>query len=192
LVPPLQAAYPAVAGPAFDPQEARLALARFLARNGGDMPRLEYLYPSSDFNRTLAEILQQEWSRNLGVDVALVNQESKTFFPAQRGLEYQISHSSWVGDYLDPTTFLDNFVGASGNNRTGFADARYEELLQWAATCGDPVLRLELLAEAERLLLDQAVILPLLVDVDMALVAEDLKGLTPNAAGIIDWAALHP
>ena len=112
-------------------------------------------------------------------------------FP-KNSLEYQISHSSWVGDYLDPTTFLDNFVGASGNNRTGFADARYEELLQWAATCGDPVLRLELLAEAERLLLDQAVILPLLVDVDMALVAEDLKGLTPNAAGIIDWAALHP
>lgn len=191
LVPPLLEDYPGVHGPGFDPQQARLALARFLARHGGVMPRLEYLYPSSDFNRTLAEVLQQQWSTHLGVEVALVNQESKTFFPAQRGLEYQISHSSWVGDYLDPTTFLDNFVGTSGNNRTGFAHAEYEELLEWAATCGDPVLRMELLAEAERLLLDEAVVLPLLVDVDMALVASDLKGLTPNAAGIIDWAAVH-
>lgn len=191
LVPPLLEGYPAVEGPSFDPQEARLALARFLARHDGAMPRVEYLYPSSDFNRTLAEVLQQQWSQHLGLEVALVNQESKTFFPAQRGLEYQISHSSWVGDYLDPTTFLDNFVGDSGNNRTGFQDDHYEELLQWAATCGDPVVRMDLLAEAERLLLNQAVILPLLIDVDMALVSKELKGLTPNAAGIIDWAALH-
>lgn len=192
LVPPLVDDYPTVQGPTFDLEAARAALARYRTRHPGPLPHLEYLYPSSDLNRALAEVLQQQWSKHLGVEVALANQESKTFFPRQRGLEYQVSHSSWVGDYLDPQTFLENFVASSGNNRTGFDDPGYADLLRWAAQCGDPVLRLELLAEAEQVLLDEGVVLPLLLDVGQELVSPDLRGFHRNAAGIIDWAALTP
>jgi len=192
FVPPLTPGYPRVDGPKFDLKLARAALSRYQKSHPGPLPRLEYLYPSSDFNRNLAEVLQQQWAQNLGVQVALSNQEAKTFFPAQRSLQYQVSHSSWVGDYLDPLTFLENFVADSGNNRTGFASKKYADLLQWAAECGDPALRLDLLAQAESLLLEEAVILPLLLDVGQELVAPQLGGFTRNASGVIDWAALYP
>lgn len=192
LVPPFTDGYPAVGGPNFDLGLAKEALSRYQKRHPEGLPHLEYLYPSSDFNRNLAEVLQQQWAANIGVQVALANQEAKTFFPAQRGLEYQVSHSSWVGDYLDPLTFLENFVAESGNNRTGFADPEYKKLLQWAADCGEPILRLDLLAQAETMLLQQAVIVPLLLDVGQELVAPQLGGFTRNASGVIDWAALYP
>lgn len=192
LVPPFIDEYSEVTGPNFDLELAKEALERYRGRHPEGLPHLEYLYPSSDFNRKLAEVLQQQWAANLGVQVALANQEAKTFFPAQRGLEYQVSHSSWVGDYLDPLTFLENFVAESGNNRTGFSDPEYGNLLQWAADCGDPVLRLDLLAQAETMLLQQAVIVPLLLDVGQELVAPQLGGFTRNASGVIDWAALYP
>ncbi|MHC4823570.1 MAG: peptide ABC transporter substrate-binding protein [Planctomycetota bacterium] len=192
LVPPLVEGYPSSEGPGFDLGAARAALSRYRAKHPGPLPYLEYLYPSSDLNRALAEVLQQQWSEHLGVEVALANQESKTFFPRQRALEYQVSHSSWVGDYLDPQTFLENFVADSGNNRTGFADQDYADLLRWASECGDPMLRLELLAQAEQMLLQEAVVLPLLLDVGHELVSPDLQGFHRNAAGIIDWSALSP
>lgn len=192
LVPPFAQGYPEVEGPNFDLDLARAALARYQKSHPGPLPYLEYLYPSSDFNRKLAEVLQQQWSVNLGVEVALANQEAKTFFPAQRGLEYQVSHSSWVGDYLDPLTFLENFVAESGNNRTGYANPEYAKLLEWAADCGDPILRFDLLAQAESLLLEEAVIVPLLLDVGQELVSPQLGGFQRNASGVIDWAALYP
>lgn len=192
LVPPFAAGYPKVEGPNFNIKLANEALARYRSRHPEGFPHLEYLYPSSDFNRKLAEILQQQWAANLGISVALANQEAKTFFPAQRALQYQVSHSSWVGDYLDPLTFLENFTSTSGNNRTGFADPEYAKLLHWAADCGDPVVRLDLLAQAEKLLLQQAVIVPLLLDVGQELVSPKLGGFTRNASGVIDWAALYP
>jgi len=192
FVPPFTHGYPAVSGPNFNLKLAQAALARYQKSHPGPLPRLEYLYPSSDFNRNLAEVLQQQWAAHLGVTVALSNQEAKTFFPAQRRLEYQVSHSSWVGDFLDPLTFLENFTAESGNNRTGFASKEYAELLRWASDCGDSVLRLDLLAQAESLLLEEAIIVPLLLDVGQELVAPQLGGFTRNASGVIDWAALYP
>ena len=37
-----------------------------------------------------------------------------------RRLEYDLAFSQWIGDYLDPSTFLDCFRSESGNNRTGW------------------------------------------------------------------------
>ena len=40
-----------------------------------------------------------------------------------------LSRSSWIGDYNDANTFLDMFVTNDGNNRTGWSNARYDELI---------------------------------------------------------------
>ncbi len=192
LVPPLLDSYPPATAPAWDLAAAQEALQRYRQHHPGPLPYLEYLYPSSDFHRALAEALQQQWAKYLGVPVAIVNQEAKSFFPAQRALDYQMSHSSWVGDYLDPSTFLDIFQAQSGNNRTGFADEHYDELLQWAAASGDSVMRMELLSVAETYLLEQSILCPLLYDVDQSLIAPNIQGFHRNAQGYVDWAQLNP
>lgn len=44
-------------------------------------------------------------------------------------MQYDFSSSSWSGDYLDPSSFLDLWGSASGNNNTGWFHPEYERLL---------------------------------------------------------------
>ena len=37
-----------------------------------------------------------------------------SYLSDQRALRYDVSRSSWIGDYLDPNTFLDVFLGGRG------------------------------------------------------------------------------
>ena len=68
--------------------------------------------------------LQQMWRDALGVNVELRQIERKIFYNSQSRLDYDLSASSWVADYNDPNTFLDLFTANSGNNRTGWKNAR--------------------------------------------------------------------
>jgi oligopeptide transport system substrate-binding protein len=150
----------------------------------------EYLYNSSELNRSVAEVLQDQWRRSLGQTVRLSNQEWKSFLSAQRGLEYQVSRSSWIGDYLDPIAFLEIFHSKSGNSRTGWVDSVYDGLIEQARRESDPEARRIVLREAERRLLDQAVIVPLYHEVSMELVSPRLLGFHRNLRGYIDWGRL--
>jgi oligopeptide transport system substrate-binding protein len=191
LVPELVDGYQKVQSGGFDAEQARQHLAKAKLAMGGSIERLEYIYPSSELNRAVAEVLQQQWREVLGVEVALVNLENQSFRPLQRGLEYQVSHSSWIGDYLDPLTFLELFHTQSSNNRTGYSNTSYDSLLDEASARPLASERFELLAEAETMLLQQAVVLPLLVDISQELASPQLQGFQRNAAGVIDWAALR-
>jgi oligopeptide transport system substrate-binding protein len=72
-----------------------------------------------------------------------------------RRLDYDFARSSWVGDYNDPNTFIDCFVSAGGNNRTGWTNAEYDKLVADAAMESDNGRRLEILRSAEDILLNQ-------------------------------------
>ena len=153
--------------------------------------RFELLYNSSELNRSVAEVLQAQWLANLDLEVALINQEWKSFLAAQRGLDYQISRSSWIGDYLDPLAFLEIFHSESGNNRTGWSDAVYDGLIEAARGESEPEARRLLLREAERRLLDQAIIAPLYHEVGLELIDPRLEGLHRNLRGYIDWGRVR-
>ncbi len=159
--------------------------------DGGEaLPAIEYLYNSSELNRDVAEVLQQQWRNATGVTVRLANQEWKTFLANQKGLEYQISRSSWVGDYLDPMTFLEIFHSKSGNNRTGWKNSTYDQLLTQARKATDKHQRFQLLQQAEQLLIDEAVIVPLFYENSFELVATKVEGFGRNLRGYIDWSRL--
>ena len=70
-------------------------------------------------------------------------------------------YGSWIGDYLDPNTFLGVFVTGDGNNRTGWGDPKYDALLKRASIELNPQKRFELLRDAEALLLDSGPVLPI-------------------------------
>ena len=70
-------------------------------------------------------------------------------------VDYDLARSSWVGDYDDPNTFLDLWVTGSGNNRTGWSDARYDALIADAAKESDPPKRFDLFRRAEAILISE-------------------------------------
>jgi oligopeptide transport system substrate-binding protein len=144
------------------------------------LPPLEISFNTQANNKDVAEVIADGWRRWLGVDARLANREWKTFLDAQRQLDYDVSKSSWVGDFPDAAGFLDIFRADSPNNRTGWRDAGYDALLDAAERAhGDE--RTTLLRAAETRLLDAAPIAPLYGYVTKNLVSPRLGGFFENA-----------
>ena len=92
--------------------------------------QVEVLYNTAESNRVTAEFMQAQWRQNLGITVQLRNMEFRTFLGARNRREYRgIARAGWVGDYMDPVTFLDLFSTPDGNNGTGWFVPEYAKML---------------------------------------------------------------
>ena len=167
LVPDSVANYYSPDGLPFDPERGRKLLVEAGYPGGRGFPRVEYAFPAAaggaaKMQGQIAVELQQMWHEELGVDVELRQIERKIFYNAQSRLDFDMSGSSWIADYDDANTFLDLFTSHSGNNRTGWKNPRYDELIGEANMQTDLSLRAEFFRRAESLLINDAVpIVPL-------------------------------
>ncbi|TAK99392.1 MAG: peptide ABC transporter substrate-binding protein [Verrucomicrobia bacterium] len=166
FVPAGVANYTGAAGLPFDPDAARRELAAAGFPGGKGFPRVSYTFFSAaggaKLHPKVGVELQQMWHDVLGVDVELRQIERKVFYSSQSRLDYDISTSSWIGDYNDANTFLDLFTSTSGNNRTGWKNARYDELVHRANNEVDSKKRAEIFCQAETILIaEEPPIVPL-------------------------------
>lgn len=166
FVPPGTANCRSPEGLAFDPAGARQLLKEAGFEGGKGLRSIEYLFESvsggGSVHSKIAVELQEMWQRELGIKVELRQMEKQVYLAAQRGLDYDVSRSTWIGDYNDPNTFLDLFRANNGNNRTGWKNPRYDELMEQASRITDLKQRAELLREAEVILVrDDPPIVPI-------------------------------
>ena len=145
-----------------DPEKARRLLAEAGYPRGEGFRPVQYLFNTGKTEQGLAVELQAMWQEELGLKVELRMVEQKVYFAAQSALDYDVSRSSWIGDYNDPNTFLDMWMANNGNNRTGWKSERYDQLMREGNRQMDPKRREQFLQQAETLLLREAVpIVPL-------------------------------
>jgi len=142
-------------GLAHDPAGARRALEQAGFPGGRDFPTLDYLLTNPRVEQQIAVELQAMWQTELGIRVELHQNEMKVYQSAQTALDYDVSRSSWIGDYNDPNTFLELFTSENGNNRTGWKNARYDRLMSEANRQLDRTRRASLLREAEKMLVEE-------------------------------------
>jgi len=144
-----------------DVAEARRLLAEAGYPGGQGFPHIELLYNTQDNHRRICEALQEMWRQNLGIDVGLLNQEWKVYLRSMDQLDYDMARGGWIGDYNDPNTFYDTFVTGGGNNRTGWSNARYDQLLRDTGFAADEPARLELYQQMEEIIVAELPIMPL-------------------------------
>ncbi len=144
----------------YDPEAARRLLAAAGYPGGKGFPAFDLLYNTSEAHKAIAETIQQMWQRELGIEVKLLNQEWKVYLDTEKRLDYDVSRAGWIGDYPDPSTFLETFLSDSGNNRTGWTNKEYDRLLKEAARLGDRNVRYELFQKAEAIFLDELPVIP--------------------------------
>jgi len=188
-----QGKYEAPGGLGYDPEKARQLLAEAGFPKGEGFPRFRILYNTDPVNKTIAEAIQNMWERELGIESDLQNQEWKVYLDTLSQKNYDVARSSWVGDYNDPNTFLDCFVTDRGNNRTGWSNERFDQLIaQEAPQEVDPAKRFALMKEAERIMVEEELpILPIYNFVGIALYREGLGGFYPNPIDEHPWAAMY-
>jgi oligopeptide transport system substrate-binding protein len=181
FVPVNMPGYEGITAPGFDPTAAKKLLADAGYPGGRGFPKTELLYNTNELHRVITQAIQQMWKEHLGVDVELVNVEWKVYLDRQRKLDYQISRAGWIGDYVDPNTFLDMWVTGGGNNQTGWSSKRYDDLIARAGRTLDPKERMRLFNEAERLLVvDELPIMPLYTYVNKGMLSRRVRGWHPN------------
>lgn len=180
FTPPGTAGYTAAATIPTDVTEARRLLAEAGYPGGRGAPTLELLFNTSETHRLVAEAVQQMWRAELGLDVRLVNQEFKTLIDARRLGAFQVLRSVWIGDYIDPATFLHIWRSDSGNNYTGWSNTTYDQLTFQAARTAEATARHQLLQKAEAILLEEAPLVPLYHYTHVFLLQPSVKGWHSN------------
>ncbi|GAA0086353.1 peptide ABC transporter substrate-binding protein [Clostridium sp. CTA-7] len=141
-------------------EEAKKLLAEAGYPNGEGIPTLEFMYNSEGSHKLVAQVIQQNWAQ-IGVKVELTNQEWKVFLNTRQEGGYQIARHGWLGDYVDPMTFLDLWVTGGGNNDAGYSNPKYDELVNAAKAEADADKRWDIMKQAEDVLMEDMPIIPL-------------------------------
>jgi len=178
LVPPGITGYEGPPTKSYDPERARKLLEEALG--GKKMRPIQILYNTSEGHKQIAEVIQQQWKRNLHIDVQLRNVEWGVYLTTVREMDYDVARAGWIGDYPDPNTFLDMFVTGGENNETGWSNQKYDDLIHSARTEPDSEKRFEMLREAEAILVDEMPILPIYFYVSINMVRPYVKNFHPN------------
>jgi oligopeptide transport system substrate-binding protein len=180
LVPPSLPDYHQQQCPPFNPDAARKLLAEAGYPEGRGFPKLEILYNTDQQHQAIAELVRKQWQRELGITASLRNEEWGSFQDSQQQLKFLVARRAWVGDYLDPNTFLDMFITDGENNCTGFSNAEYDKLIADAAKEPNAETRMDTLESAERLLMEEMPIIPVYYYVSRNMVRPRVRGFYNN------------
>ncbi|MFK4824603.1 peptide ABC transporter substrate-binding protein [Paenochrobactrum sp. BZR 588] len=141
---------------------------------------IELLYNTSENNKnTMAAIA--DMLSNIGIKASLNETEGATYFNFLReDGPFDIARAGWIGDYNDPQNFL--FLSGTGIsfNYSKWSNKDYDALIAKAAATTDMKARAEVLADAERLMLKETAVIPILYYSSRALVADRVEGYEDN------------
>jgi oligopeptide transport system substrate-binding protein len=180
FTPPDTAGYTSTARIPYDVEAARKLLAEAGFPDGKGFPEFDILFNTLESHKTIAEAIQQMWKKNLNINVRLANQEWKVYIDTMRELKYDVARYGWIGDYVDPNSFLDMFVTGGGNNQTGWSNPEYDHWVREAGKTGDMKKRFEYFQKAEAILLDESPIIPIYQYTRSYLLSPSVKGWEPN------------
>lgn len=194
--------YPQPKGDPFDPEQARKLLGEAgfpVTKEGKEFQcksfpigEVEFIFNTNSSNKSMAEYMQAQWKQNLGITVPLRSMEFKTFLPMRNKLEFKgFALGLWSADYMDPFTFLGLFTAPDGSSGSGWFDPKYVAMLNEANRTLNQQKRYELLAKAEKYLLDHQPVIPIETFAVNWLKKPYVKGMYPNAASLYAWKFVY-
>lgn len=152
-----------------------------------NIPAIKLCYATNERNQKIAQAVQQQWKKELGIVVELEQCESQLFFEKLNNKEYHVALGSWYADIRDPINFLEIFKYKSNStNSTGWENSDYIELLNRSSKEANVTQRLKLLDDAQKLLLDQMPVIPLFYGSFNYTKNSDLVGVYFCDLGFID------
>ena len=97
--------------------------------------------------------------------------------------DFDVVASGWSPDYNDPMTFLDMWTTNNGNNHTLWSNKKYDELINKALVTEDNSARMDVMAEAEKLLMEEMPVGPIYYRNRNALIRSNVKDVKISSVG---------
>jgi oligopeptide transport system substrate-binding protein len=139
--------------PKYDPKEARRLFQQGV-EEVGENPAIELLSYDTTGGRDVATFMQSQFKDNLGADISVTVQPFDRKLELEADGEFQLSYQGWIADYNDPMTFLDLWLSDSSFNTGKYKNERFDEIITQAQAESDFAKRMDLLLEAEKILIE--------------------------------------
>ncbi len=166
------------------PQEAQRLLAEAGYPDGQGLPNVTFIFNSNEEHQIIAEAALEMWKQNLGIEnITINNQEFAVFINTRQNGDFQIARHGWLGDYNDPMTFLDLFTTDNGNNDAQWSSKDFDELIDKARLATDEGDRMAALHEAEKIIMEEVIMIPIFHDTENTMIKPYVKGLVKSLLG---------
>ncbi|AXI10727.1 peptide ABC transporter substrate-binding protein [Oceanobacillus sp. 143] len=170
----------------YDVEKAQEYWEKGLEELGTDTVELELLGDDGESAKVMGEYLANQLSTNLpGLKVTLKNVPFEQRLDLDTAMDYDLLISGWGPDFLDPYTFLNLFLTDGENNKMGYSNPEYDELINATTTelATDNVARYENFLEAEKILFEDAAIAPIYQKAVAQLQSPKVEGVIVNPFG---------
>lgn len=140
-----------------DIEEAKRLLGEAGFKDGKNFPTIRLVYNTSEQHKPIAEAVQAVWKKNLGIEVVLYNLSWPAYLQARREGDFEITRASWVADFKSAGSFLNIFETSSLINHSRWHSKEFDKLIDMAKVDDTQ----KNYSEAERVLLEESVIIPI-------------------------------
>ncbi len=174
----------AVKGYTYDPQKARNLLkeAGYTAQN----PLPEILLETTNSYLDLCTYIQKQLEE-IGIKLRLELLPSASLREKMSKSQTSFFRASWIADYPDAESFLTILYGnyPAPPNYTRFKNSEYDALYQKALLENNDAKRYDLYQQMDRILIEEAPIVPLYYDEVLRFTQNEVEGLENNAMNLL-------
>jgi oligopeptide transport system substrate-binding protein len=126
-----------------------------------ELPSLTLNYSLAEVHQKVAEVVQEQWHKVLGIQVKIEGQDWKVHFDKIKNGNFQIGGMIWQSRIRDPLYILETFrFRNDGVNMSRWESSHYQELIAATEEELDLEKRNELFHEAEKILMDEFPVIP--------------------------------
>lgn len=166
-----------------DVAKAQRLLAEAGYPDGRGFPVLTYDYPSLEMDADIAQVLKEQWKKNLNIEVDLQAQELQVNYSKRQAGDFDLCRMNWTADFADPYTYLSMLLSNGTYNCSGVEDEGYDALVAQSDIELDNGKRMELIHKAEyRAVGEQCYVIPLLAIKSCNLIRGNISGIRQVAA----------
>ncbi|MFH1141713.1 MAG: peptide ABC transporter substrate-binding protein, partial [Chloroflexota bacterium] len=162
----------------FNPTKAKQLLADAGYPDVSKLPVLKFQYSDTAGNRLIAQFLQGQLKDNLGINLTLEPMESKAFTSFVNQAQHTWAWFGWGADYPDPDNWMPELFGTNaGNNHTKYSNPQFDALAKQAKAELDNTKRLQMWADAQKMVMADAPIVTMFYRERFWLVKPTVKNL---------------
>jgi len=170
--------------------EAQRLMAEAGYPNGEGFPEFVMMYNTSDNHKLVAEMIQEMFKTNLGIECTLENQEWAVFQDTRKEGDYELARGGWITDFLDPMGLLAIFQSTNTYNDPNYYNDEYDALVS-RANGSVGAEHYEALYAAQDILMTELPIIPVYHYTDSMLSSPQVKDFTRSQLGAMDFSKAY-
>lgn len=151
-------------------------------------PKVTIAFNTNENHQRVAENIQSQLKRNLGVELQIANEEWKVYLDRLKSNTPEMFRMGWQADYPDPDNFINLMASYSANNHTKWGNDKFDKLINKGIVEMDKTKRRAIYSKAQKILVEDFVpALPMYTPVRHKLVSKRVQNYPINSMDELDY-----